>query len=156
MFDGSGKRLPPEPGLAIVGVRPELPLPFGNHEPPKAGTLLEGRVVGGVFPIEMLFPGRLDRPGNFEVWPFPKLGLVVAVGFVIVPKPRPLEGFPILIVFEPLPNVGLAGVNFPKLPTLPEVELLPVREDVPNLLKLGLELEENRPPVLREELENEF
>lgn len=134
MFDGIGRRLPFELGCPIDGIRLLGPFPPGNQDPPIVGTLADGRVVsGGVFPIETLMLGWLDSPGNFDVWLFPKLGF--SVGFVIVPNPLPLDGLPMLIELEPLPNDGFVGVNFPKLLIFPVVEgLVPVREEVPNLL----------------------
>ena len=138
----------------MAGIRPLLPFPFGNHDPPKTGTLLVGRVVGGVFPIETFPPGRFDSPGNFDVWLFPKFGF--NVGFVMVPNPRSFEGLLVLTEPDPLPNDGLAGLNFPKPPVLREAELLPVREGVPNLLTLGFEPEKIRLPLLRDELEEKF
>ena len=106
MLDGIGRRLPLELGFPIDGVRPELPFPFGNHDPPITGTLPIGRVVGGgVFPTDTLLPGRLDSPGDLPVRLFPKFGF--NVGFAVVPDTRPVKGLPTLIEFEPLPNAGL-------------------------------------------------
>lgn len=154
MLDGIGRLLPPELGFPIEGVLPPVPFPPGNHDPPNVGPLLDGRNVGGgVFPLEgmMLLPP--DKPGNLPVWLLPKLGL--NFGLVIVPNPWPLEGLPMLVEFEPPPKDGLLGVNLPKPPLFPEVELPPRPVDVPNLLLL-VELGNDRLPLLRDELEEVF